>query len=708
MKSLFRNFGVQSKLVALVLATTLVSMLLTGLLGFFVARQLMEDAGYQRLSAFRNARVEAIREHLEQLRDHVLTTSETRITIEGTKEFTKAFSQLPDITDGQKKELRAYYDYEFIPMLKRHTTSEANAVTFYPAGQAERYLKYHYVEQKSRGTRKTNEDAKDGSAWSGVHRQYHSRFARIAELFDYQDMMLVDVKTGNVVYSMAKEEDVGTNLLTGPFRNSTVAKLFRDARDSRDPQFVGFSDFQHYAPSYGKPTMFVGTTIFDGSDFLGVLIFQIDSDRIDNLMTSNRKWKEVGMGSSGETYLVGADKIFRSSPRFFLESTRNYLDTAKKSGLSEAKLDAIRQTGSPVLVQSVATEGVSRALEGRTGTSRYPDYRGVPVVSSYQPIRFGPFNWALLAEIDEDELFQGISYLSRYQLLLAAILIPAATFFSILMAQAFIRPIRRLLDATHKISSGDYRFQIPVSAHDEFGDLAHAFNAMSDRLEEREESLKQQIAENDRLLHSILPSGAASRIKQGAEVIAETHASVSVLYAEIEGWNDLSQTLAFDASMALLKELTKALDDTAQRFELERVQDAGANYLAISGLSHPRIDHQKRAVDCSLAMLQLVNRFNRNHQVDLSLDIGLHSGSMVASVVSRERLSFDIWGQTINIAREIHESPKRNVIQVTEPIQQALQGLYRFTPLPPVSVKGYGSVPIWEVEAAATAQEVSA
>ena len=150
--------------------------------------------------------------------------------------------------------------------------------------------------------------------------------------------------------------------------------------------------------------------------------------------------------------------------------------------------------------------------------------------------------------------------------------------------------------------------------------------------------------------------------------------------------------------MTLLKELTRALDGIAAQFDLERLQDAGANYLAISGLSHPRIDHQKRAVDCALAMLQLITRFNRNHEVDLSLDIGLHSGSMVASVVSSERLSFDIWGQTISIAREIHESPKRNVIQVTETIQQSLQGLYRFLPLPAVSVKGYGQVAIWELQ----------
>jgi class 3 adenylate cyclase len=698
-KRLFKDFGIQSKLVALVLATTLASMLLTGLLGFWASSSSMQQAGYQQLTSFRNARAEAIREHLEQLGNHVMTTSEIRITIDGLRAFTQAYGQLPDISDNQKKKLMSFYELKIVPRLVKYLNSAVSAATFFPSTSSERYLKYHYVATPNETYKKFKDDAKDGSAWSDIHRRYHARFARIANLFGYEDILLVDAKSGNVVYSVVKEDDLGTNLLTGPLRNTLLANLFRDIRDSRDPLFFSFTDFQHYAPSFGKPTMFVGTTVFEGDELIGALIFQLDSDRIDNLMTSNRKWKEVGLGSSGETYLVGGDQTFRSSPRFFLEDSRKYLDSAKQHGVPQGQIDEIRRTGSPVLVQTVNTQGSKRALEGAIGTDKYRDYRGVPVVASYQPIRFGPFDWALIAEIDQSELFSGIAQLSRYQLLLAAILIPAVTYFSILASQAFIRPIRRLLDATRQIGSGDYRFEIPIIAKDEFGDLAEAFNTMSEKLGEREDSLKHQIEENDRLLRSILPSGAASRVKQGAETIAENHASVTVLYAEIEGWHDFPKAMKFDASMQLLKELTRSLDEISETFDLERIQDAGASYMAIAGLSHPRIDHQKRALDCAFAMLKLISRFNRHHGVDLSLDIGLHSGAMAASVVSSDRLSFDLWGQTISIAREIRESPKRNVVQVTEPIQQALQGLYRFLPLPAVAVKGYGQVAIWEVEA---------
>jgi class 3 adenylate cyclase len=172
-----------------------------------------------------------------------------------------------------------------------------------------------------------------------------------------------------------------------------------------------------------------------------------------------------------------------------------------------------------------------------------------------------------------------------------------------------------------------------------------------------------------------------------------------VLFADIEGWNDLAQSLPAQDSIRLLKELTSALDATVERFGVEKIQEVGTSYLALSGLSGLRSDHEQRSVDCGLAMLQDMRRFNQTHNLHLSLNIGLHAGPLTTGVVRGERLSFDIWGETINIARGIHESRKHNVIQASAPIVEALRGLYSFKPLPPIGVKGHGEVAIWEVAA---------
>lgn len=96
MKRRFNDFGIQSKLVPLVLATTSASMLLTGLLGFWASSSSMQQAGYQQLASFRNARAEAIREHLEQLGSHIMTISEFRIMIEGLQAFAKTYNELSE------------------------------------------------------------------------------------------------------------------------------------------------------------------------------------------------------------------------------------------------------------------------------------------------------------------------------------------------------------------------------------------------------------------------------------------------------------------------------------------------------------------------------------------------------------------------------------------------------------------------------------
>lgn len=699
---LFQSFGVQSKLISLVLGASIVSLLLTGLLSFGVARHLLEEGGYERLTAIRNARAVAIKDTSEQLLDHVMTLSETRMTIDATKRFTQGFNQLPGLNANQEKALKTHYEKTFIPKLKQKIEGEPAAATYFPDNPKERHLKYFYLAEgpaaKQTSSPSSRDAANDGSAWSQTHKEYHQRFARLAKLFDYEDIMIADIKTGNIVYSVGKQDDLGTNLLNGPYSDSQAAKVFREVKQSKDPFFLTISDFEQYKPSYGTTTMFVGTTVFDGNDLVGALILQLNTGKLDRLMTANRQWKGVGMGESGETYLVGEDSTFRTSPRFFLENPKQYLKLAERQGVSTEKINLIRKTGTPVLVQPVKSEAARNALAGKSGTLAYTDYRGVPVVASYQPLRFGPFDWGLIAKMDQDEVFSGIRRLARNQLLLAAMLIPALTFLTLWLSSQFVRPIRRLLDATEKISGGDYSIHIPMAADDEFGNLAAAFNTMSDTLAQREQALKEQVEENDRLLRSILPSSALTRMKQGAAAIAETHPSVSVVYAEIEGWNDIAQTLTVEESIAQLGELTSALDDCATRFEVDKLQDVGSTYLAVSGLSRPRVDHEKRALDCALAMLQLMHRFNATYKVHLTFDIGVHAGPLTTGVLSGERLSFDIWGKTINIARGVHESPKRNVIQVTAPIVEALEGLYRFQPLPAVLVKGHGEIPIWEVE----------
>jgi len=703
---IFRKFGVQSKILAMVLAASLLSLLLTGFVSFGIARHLLSEAGYSHLISLRNDRAEAIKNHFEQLYDHIQTMSEAQMTVSAIKEFSGAFGQLPDITAPQQNKLKSYFNEDFLPKLKKNIGGEPRLATYYPPSPAGRYLRYHYVAANPYSSDRARlDDAGDGSQWSAIHKKYHPLFRRIAKLFHYHDILLVDLKTGNVVYSVANEVDLGTNLITGAYADSVAAKAFAELKKSRDPQSIFQTDVEPYKPGLGVPTSFIGGTVFDGDQFVGAILVQLDTDAIDKVMTSNRKWRDVGLGDTGETYLVGKDFALRSSPRSYLENPQAYLNKLKKDGLDPKKIALIETSGTPLLVQEIHTEGVRRALEGKAGRANYLDYRGMPVEGAYQPINLGPFTWALLAEIDRPELFAGVQNLARTLLVLAAILIPLLTLLSLNLARSFIRPIHRLMEATKAIASGEKDVAVNVTSDDEFGELSHSFNQMAHNLAQREDSINTQLAENDRLLLSILPAKTAERLKRGEKMIADNYPSVTVLFADIEGFNSLSQDLAPDQTILLLNELIGAFDEAAERLGMEKLRSVGSSYLAVCGLSIPRVDHERRSVEFGFELLQIITRLNQKRQVDLSLDIGVHTGSISAGVVGSHRFYYDVWGETITIARSIGSSATQNVIRVSEPVMTALQGLYRFDNPCQINVKGQGDIAAWEIQPLASAAE---
>ncbi len=697
---IFRRLGVQSKVLAMVLLASLLSLLLTGLVSYSIGSQVLTQAAINQLVALRNSRAEAIKDYFSFLSDHVLTMGESFIVIDGIKEFRAAYGKLAGstLTPEQQKKLLAYYTDQFIPRLRENVDGEPAVATYLPRTPEDRYLTYHYTANNPHSSMpQMLEDAGDGSEYSRVHKKYNGRLRRIAEVFDYRDIFLVDIDTANVIFSVAKEADMGSNLRTGVFSDTALAKTFEEIRKSRDPNFVYISDVEHYKASYGEPSFFVGTTVFDGDQFIGALIYQINPESIDKVMTDNKKWEQQGLGETGESFLVAPDFKFRSSPREFLERPDQYYRILRRQGVVKEKIDWIKRAHSPVLIQEVKTEAPRRALAGQTGQVDYIDYRGEAALASYQPIRLGQFDWGLVAKIDKSEALRGVRRLRDALLLLAAILIPLLTVLSLGLARSFIDPIQRLIAATKRIASGDSSVQVKVDSEDEFGELSRSFNSMASTLKLREEAISSQLQENDRLLLNILPARTAERLKQGERSITEQYPSVSVLYADLEGFQALTDELAPEQAIEVLNELVGAFDDAAERCGVEKLRSTGSNYLAVCGLSVPRVDDEKRTVELALQMIQVVERLSAKHRVHLSLDIGIHTGALAAGVVGRGKFYYDVWGDTMTIARAIHRSPKQNVIQVTEPVVRALDGLYAFELLAPVDVKGEGPIPIWEL-----------
>jgi hypothetical protein len=164
-----------------------------------------------------------------------------------------------------------------------------------------------------------------------------------------------------------------------------------------------FSDFEKYLPALGRPTAFVAAPVFGSSERTGTVIFEISVDTINDIMTSHQLWQDVGLGVSGETYLVGEDLLLRNQSRFLIEDREQYLEMIREIGTPEDIVRQIESQSNSIGLQQVDTIGTRAALAGETDTQIFPDYRGVDVLSAFRPLNVPGINWVIMSEIDKAE-----------------------------------------------------------------------------------------------------------------------------------------------------------------------------------------------------------------------------------------------------------------------------------------------------------------
>lgn len=245
-----------------------------------------------------------------------------------------------------------------------------------------------------------------------------------------------------------------------------MARAFRAARDAPDKDFIKLVDFEPYDPSYHLPASFIASPIYDGTQKVGVLLFQMPIGKINEIMTFRKKWEEVGLGKSGESYLVGQDYKMRSNSRFLADE----LD------------ERIRKMGTTILIKEIHTEGIEDALKGNSDTRIFPDYRGVSVLSAYSPLKIEDVHWVIVSEIDEAEAFGLVNSLKNLMLVIAGIATIAVIVLSIRIARSITNPIAKLRDAAVRVGKGDLDTQIEVTSSDEVGELATSFKKMTEDL----------------------------------------------------------------------------------------------------------------------------------------------------------------------------------------------------------------------------------
>ncbi len=207
--------------------------------------------------------------------------------------------------------------------------------------------------------------------------------------------------------------------------------------------------------------------------------------------------------------------------------------------------------------------------------------------------------------------------------------------------------------------------------------------------------VEQAMRENERLLLNILPPSIAQRLRQGELVIADRFDEMTVLFADVVGFTQMSMRLSPSEVVDMLNRIFSICDTLADRYRLEKIKTIGDAYMVVGGLTPDATDHVERVADMALEMLAGMARLRDESGLDVSIRVGMHVGPAVAGVIGIKKFIYDVWGDTVNTASrmESHGVPGR--VQVTEGTYERLKATYRFEPRGIIEVKGKGAIPAY-------------
>jgi adenylate cyclase len=217
-------------------------------------------------------------------------------------------------------------------------------------------------------------------------------------------------------------------------------------------------------------------------------------------------------------------------------------------------------------------------------------------------------------------------------------------------------------------------------------------------LQQEKQLLVIEQEKSERLLLNILPRAIAERLKRGEHTIADRHAEVTVLFADLVGFSALAHHTDAQELVSVLNDLFSRFDRLAGRLGLEKIKTIGDCYLVVGGLPEPRASHAADCAEMGLAMLAALADLNRDRGLDLAVRIGMNSGPVVAGVIGSQKFTYDLWGATVNLADRVQSSGVPNRVNVSASTRELLQGIYRLTERGTIDGKGVGPIATYLLE----------
>ncbi len=278
-----------------------------------------------------------------------------------------------------------------------------------------------------------------------------------------------------------------------------------------------------------------------------------------------------------------------------------------------------------------------------------------------------------------------------YALLVGGALLIVAV--SLMLDRIVLRPLSVLGRDVEDIGkTSDLSKRVAVAGEDELAVLGNSTNRMLEQLEITGNRLAAEHDRAENLLLNILPKSVADRLKTDPGTIAERFDEVSILFADMVGFTEMSSEKDAAQIVRMLNTIFSRFDDLAQDLGLEKIKTIGDCYMVASGLPSENANHAQMIAEMAFGMLEIIGEVAEQVDQDLSLRIGINSGVVVAGVIGKSKFIYDLWGDTVNIASRMESSGEPGCIQVTEASYSLLKDRYEFKDRGLTDIKGRGKM----------------
>ena len=582
------------KLILSFLLIGLIPMLLLAGVSIWKAEQGLNTLASQQLESARELKASAVKRYFDTIERETITLADTQVILQAMFYMppqVQSYAKQVQLTPSQQTSTQQ----ALLKLAKQQLSLNDTQAQQYLASldKTATLMQKDYLLDNTETDRSLLLKAKSAAAYHAIHASMQPVVRKFITNAHFKELYLIDIQSERILYSVNKSIDLGLKLTSPLIQNTGIYQAYQRSKDLQAGQTV-LVDYATYSPAGAAPVATVSVPVVFEGKTLGLLMVQLSNQELNQIMTDR-----LGMGMTGETFLVGADGLIRS-------------DINKDKAFNV--IDAFNQN------LKHPHPAIQKALNGTTGVGEFTSFANTSVLSAYAPLSIKELDWALVAEMNTNEALASAYELEITALIIAIIAILAVVVIAIQIARSISRPILGLVATIHSIKrSADFSLRHPIDSKDETAQAGQALNDLMDGLQQafgQIQSVMNAIAHGDfqqrveanfegdlQQLKTAVNSSANSvsntmmALSDIMQAIAEGHFA-SRMNKSVEGQLRAQVDSAMEQMNIALNNISHAMDSAAHGVFTKRVDgDLKGDMLTLQSSVNASLSEIQTAID---------------------------------------------------------------------------------------------------------------